>query len=665
MLALLVCCTPVWFLASGKSLVIEHANFADDSWMVDIVYKAMRGVWLGRDVIFTYGCLYQALISWPVRLFGFSLGAARLLPEHALMWALVVLTFLTSRLLLNAEPAWKRAVFIVLIFGFLGTFWTFTVRTAADLFLFSLFLTCVERVAAGRWRLLKTSCLIAASLLAGFLLSADTGFYALIALVIVFVAGTLLSIRTGGVPALARLGAVSAMVFVALAIVVNVFLGGGLLRFRFLQDSLAIVSSYRWLEPSPLEDQDARVLIWTALAGLAIMLAAWFWKDPKSEAMTRRPLFLCSAPLVALAMLQTGVVRSDWYHVAVALYPMIFLALAVLCGTGTISILRSTSLVLLAIVLASVLAGPNGTFTPAKVADAYRSSKHPDCGNLIYVDRACFGPPEGQALWQTTQYLRQHTAAEDSVVIYPYENLFGDAARRDVAGGVLQNYLVGGSYLVRRQLEGLQAQKPTRGLYFVDRPEVWRIDGISNFTRTPDVWLYLQSHYRMEAETAPGVFALVRDDERAARVQQKHTPVPELQRTVPILDDRKFENLGRIDWPGDADFLKLTIRAHYSRWWKLRKPSGILFFLNYKDGSRRQFELVVQPNVDCVAWLYPWDEQDLWRFFSTNEADWHDGTRPTVVSVEIYVARHDSISMLPKLISIRKAEAVRLTERQL
>lgn len=662
---LLAAGVPVKFLVFGEPVAIPHANFVDDSWIVDIVYKAARGVWLGRDVIFTYGCLYQALISWPVRILGFSLGAARVLPEYALMWTVIVLTFATSRLLLNAEPAWKRAVFLILIVSFFGAFWTFTVRTAAVVFLFVMFLTCAERVSAGRWPLPTTSCLIGSSLVAAFLLSADTGFYSVIAFGCVFVVGALLNFRKRRAQALLKVGIASAAVFIGCGLIVNIFLGGGILRFRFLQDSLALVSSYRWLEASAMSGQDARIFALTAVSGLAVMLMAWFWQDPACEALTRRPLFLLSAPLFAVTLLQTGLVRSDWYHIAVALYPTTFLALAILFGTGGIGGMRSTLLVLLAIGLVNILAGPTGTFKANVILDSYRRARNPICSRdgLVYLDRACFGPPEGQVLSETARYLQQQTTTSDALVIYPYENLFGDAAGREVAGGVLQNYLVGGSYLVQRQLRGLEIQKPSRGLYFVDRPEVWRIDGISNFTRTPDIWLFLQSHYRAETETAPGVFTLVRDEEKAGRVQQQRVAIPEFQWTLQVRKDRKFFSLGLLNLPKDADFLKLTMRVRYSVWWKLRKPSRVSLFLTYTDGSRRQYDVVVQPNTDCEVWLYPWDEQELWRFFSSRELDWHGGERPQVLSSELYVEQHDAISMLPRTISILKAEAVRLTEK--
>ncbi len=137
---LLVVSTPIGTIWTGAPFVLQHPNFADDSWVIDLCFKAISGVWLGRDVIFTYGPLYQGLISLPVRLLGFSLGAALFLAEVVLLWSTVVLIFLLSKLLLAGEPAWKRALFVATTIIFFGGFWTFTARTSVELLLFALFL---------------------------------------------------------------------------------------------------------------------------------------------------------------------------------------------------------------------------------------------------------------------------------------------------------------------------------------------------------------------------------------------------------------------------------------------------------------------------------------------------------------------------------------------
>jgi hypothetical protein len=95
--------------------VVPSVDLLDGSWVVDLSYKAAGGIWLGRDVAFTYGPLFQWLSSAPARWMGLTLGAAYTnwftLPQVLI----VVITFLTVHLLLpNASP-WRRALLLWLV----------------------------------------------------------------------------------------------------------------------------------------------------------------------------------------------------------------------------------------------------------------------------------------------------------------------------------------------------------------------------------------------------------------------------------------------------------------------------------------------------------------------------------------------------------------------
>ncbi len=438
-----------------------------------------------------------------------------------------------------------------------------------------------------------------------------------------------------------------------------------MLRFRFLRDAFAMVGDYRWLEASPMARQDTRVFLLTIAAGLSLMAVAWCYRNPESDADTRRPLFLMSAPLFALALSQTGLVRADWFHIAVALYPIIVFSLLILLGTGSIGRTRSITLALVAIGASALIAGPARNFKLSQIRDNYSFHRAMNCPTegFVGVDHLCLGSPEGQIVKTATDYLVEHTQPGESLLIYPYENEFGDAARRRVAGGVLQNYVIGGRYLTRRQLDGLQSQRPGHGLYFVDNEHVWRIDGISNFSRTPDIWMYMQSHYRTEAEVAYGVFVLVRDEGRAQTIRQQSTELSAMEHDFVIKRTREqFLDLGLKQWPQDADFLKLTLRLRYPLWWKLRKPSQITLIFDLADGSARQVNVVIEPNKRYELWAFPWDEKELGRYLSSREANWRPNQRPAVWGIKLYINKTDWVSQLPTSLSIERAEAVHLSQ---
>jgi len=662
-IVLVISSAPVGFVISGAPLVLPHPNFADDSWMVDIVYKATSGTWLGRDVVFTYGILYQWIIAVPSRVVGFSLGTARQLPENVLLALTIIITFGISKLLLSSAPAWKRALFLILAVGFFGTYWTFIARTSAELSTFAIFLVCVDHVLKGKMRVGVASSLMAIASISAFMLSADTGIYSVLAFLIVLGTFTILAWNSRNQLLLVlKIGIASTTCFAALAVLVNTLLNRRPFAFQFLRDAFAIVSTYRWIETTPIAKQDAWFAACVAAVGFLTMLLAWHWRDNTSTALTRRSSFLLSAPVFAFAMLQTGLVRADWYHISVALYPIIVFVLMILLGSGPLRPTPSILLPLLAIAGSSVLAGPSGLLNLRVMVQNYQIARSTNCPSeeFSYLDRTCFGLPQGEIIKRTTPYLQEHTQPKDLLLIYPYENEFGDAARRQVAGGVLQNYLVGGQYLIRRQLQGLEKQRPAYGLYFVDNKMVWQIDGISNFSRTPEVWLYMQSHYRAQDEIISGVFAIVRDDSRAARIYQKASSLPRLRGSSRVTHDAETIDIGAVDWPEGADFLKLKMTVGYPVTWKLRKASELSMFLQLADGSVKQVNLVIPPNVPTEVWLYPWEETDLSTFLSFSELDWHTGKRPPVTRVQLYIKRHDWYSQLPTSVTVQEADAVRL-----
>jgi hypothetical protein len=63
LLLLFVATTPAILFHRGILTVVPRLNLLDDSWLLDTSYKAAGGIWLGRDVAFTYGPLFQWLSS--------------------------------------------------------------------------------------------------------------------------------------------------------------------------------------------------------------------------------------------------------------------------------------------------------------------------------------------------------------------------------------------------------------------------------------------------------------------------------------------------------------------------------------------------------------------------------------------------------------------------
>jgi hypothetical protein len=506
-------------------------------------------------------------------------------------------------------------------------------------------------------------------LILAFMLSADTGFYAAIALVLILAVSAVINWKSeGNLTRLARFGLLSLAGFALFGIGANVVMGDQPFGFRFLRDAYQIVSTYRWIEPVSMSSNSSRALAWTLAAAVLTFCTALFKRDFRSRMSARSRLFLLSSPLFALVVLQSALVRPGWEHMVIGLFPVICFSLVVLLGTGASSITRTSVCLLIAVGGTGLITGPVSWLRPHNVITNY--SFHPrreasTCSG-IYVDGVCFDSTtfgvrhDATALQVTSDFLRQTTAPTDSVIVFPYENVVGDAARRLVAGGVLQNYLIGGEYLTRRQIAGLETLRPRYGVYFLDWPGVYKVDDVGNFTRTPQVWFYMQQHYRAERQIAPGILALVRDESRAGRVRQQPYMLSGIGGDFVVTENPQTIDLGKISWPNDADFLRLTMTMHYPMYWKLLKPAQVTIIVRLADGSEKQTKAVLRPNISNEVWVYPWGDEGLGGFFYPAPAGPRVVLPPAVVGIKIRIARFDWISVMPTRVIVSRAEAVSL-----
>ena len=245
--------------------------------------------------------------------------------------------------------------------------------------------------------------------------------------------------------------------------------------------------------------------------------------------------------------------------------------------------------------------------------------------------------------------------------MFPYESAFGLTSRRQVAGGVLQSYLVNGGYLTGVELAGLRQANPPLALYFPDGVFSIAIDGVPNFTRGPDVWFYLLRHYRSDANPASHIGGLVRDENRDARVTLTAAKIAGPLPRVSISKRTTSVDLGVVtSAPGDTDFVKLRLAVDYPLRWRLLKPSCLTMQMSFADGSKKSVQFVVEPNRTSDVWVYPWNDKEMRRYFLPDETQWRQETRPALVKLELLITPFDWISVRPRSVSIESVDAVRL-----
>jgi hypothetical protein len=208
-------------------------------------------------------------------------------------------------------------------------------------------------------------------------------------------------------------------------------------------------------------------------------------------------------------------------------------------------------------------------------------------------------------------------------------------------------------------IAGLERAAAAVGLYLPDGNLSAPIDGVPNFTRSPEVWFWMFRHYRGEQELAPGVFGLQRDDSRADSIAIHVQPL-NIATRYPIPRRHAILDLGGVTWPvGGADFLRLRLTVRYSLWWKIRKPARLVLEIERADSSDDLKPFIVQPNVSSEVWFYPWDDTDLANYFDADEARWHTGLRPAIIGLRLLVMPLDWVSVQPDMIEVQSVEAIR------
>ena len=664
---LMVASLPLAWVAPHSLIPITHPGAFDDHWVLDAVYKVTHGIYFGRDVAFLYGPLAHWLMAAPPRMAGFSLAHIYTSYRTLLLWCALLFTFFAVRLTLPEQPAWKRFVLVLL----LGIFWTsWDGRTALGILLFIGFVRGWYAVRDGRWRPLPFALSSAFLTAAAFWYSADTGVYSLAAWLIAL-AGVSWEGRRKRETFKSYVVAVAGFAASAVVLVfaVNLIIGS-LLDFRFWRTSLALVSVHRWNEPAAMSSTGAWHLFLPLAVGCVVFVLRLAVRADRASVFAARPGFLISAFVFALLSMQSGLVRSDYNHIVAGVYPIVFFSGVILFSFASHI---GSAIAAVAMVAASVfLAEPPAIFQPANMRVRLTLMRHPmmTCpAGYMPFDHVCYPGDFAQTLQTTVDYINQHAGEHDAVLIYPYQYMFAVAARRDVAGGVEQSFLANGDYLSKFDIAGMERVLAPVALYFRDAGPTETasfilsqpIDEVSNFSRTPEVWLWVFRHYRAAQPLAPGVVGLLRDDARPSTISIQQYPLGLPSRSYAIGEAEANIDLGSPAWPDNADFLRLRLKVTYSPLWKLRKPESLQLEIMRADGSHSLRTFVIEPNVATDLWFYPWNEADLARYFDADESQWRSSYRPAITGLRLIVSPLDWFSQKPQSITLESADAVRFS----
>src|SRR5215469_12351738 len=179
---LIIASFPTTWLTRRTVTIVPNLGLIDDNWHLDYTFKALRHIWIGRDVAFTHGPIFQWLSSIPARTLPLHFGGLYATWNTVPVWCAFVFAYCALRLLLPEQPPWKRFVLLLLI----ASFWETSLRTTLPIFFFALFLLGWYAARDGRVRVPFVAVGGALLCVIAFLVAGDTGIYATAAWIICF-----------------------------------------------------------------------------------------------------------------------------------------------------------------------------------------------------------------------------------------------------------------------------------------------------------------------------------------------------------------------------------------------------------------------------------------------------------------------------------------------
>ncbi len=671
-----------WQLPHGPS-VIGDISQIDANWHVDEVFKLSRGIWIGPGVSFTHGPFFQWLSALPSRFMGTSMGAIFQTWITVPLCCAFFCVYLTIRLLLPEQPSWKRALLSILAFNFWLGISEWSLPISFPILLFAVFLRGWYAVGESRIKSYLLGIASAFLCVLAFLIASDAGVYSVAAWGIVtgaiFLEGPRKKQVTAKcIEALLAFG----LSFGIFALAVNAAMGD-VFNFRFWKDGAQTLSVYRWATPGSMSPIGAAIIFGSLLGGAAIFLLRAMFRNRQNRPITERNAFLLGGYVFAMVMLQTALVRSDNWHVQIASFATMILSGVVLFSipSGKISLAVVFIAAACSVLILWPLLQPRAYARMVKQFIRQPAIRCPD--GFLDFDRGCFSPESVAMLQNTAAFLDQHTESQQNIVVFPYQTLFGLASRRNVAGGLMQAYAASGPSLTQLEIAGLERAPAPAGLYLTDiqlrfpggRVTVsdadlararnlalsFPIDGVYNFTRIPDLWFWMMRHYRAQNGTLPdGIVGLVRDDSRASRISLETESLGLVPQTFPVRERSSVTDLGELNWPVDADFLRLRMTVRYGIFWKIRKPEKMQVEITWADGNKELRWFIVQPNISNEIWLYPWNAAELANYLDADEKNWRTTPRLAVTHLRIVATPLDFVSVAPQAIVLEAVDAVRI-----
>ncbi len=590
------------------------SNTLDHSWIISLSAMLQQGMISGRDFHYTYGVLTQVIAQ---------LGVA-LVPGQSpidgyfsiLMCFRAFSIFLLGVILgLIRQVTWRQAVGIIFMLGLLNTM--FDIAAPRMLLLLLTAVVLARALSAQvRSRQLGLSVIVGLLCLIGQLFTAELGILStasIVLLLITYAACSRFHIFLHQTDLLTSRSYLS-----VLGAIITTFLLGNLvisLLFKLSSSTYSRLFDYQFYSLELIRGYNNTMgIAWIPsaffLAGLLIILAcillSVLFNLPR---LAMADGYLLSSLLITALVAAKGMLlRSDWGHTTIGLFPLIFLLLILGPGWFQSSRVRLSWVGSMAVLL---MIWPGADFsaltTVPKIFDSDKGFV-PKMNEIISMSI----PVDKLVPIDLKQSI---SAQPNSILVFPYQNYLAIALDRSLVAPVLQAFIANTEALQQEYVASLAGLRlPPLVIYGLDSVVSWPVDGVQNITRVPVIFEYLYRNYELSSSQPYGQgYYLLKP-----RSQPVNFQMTSLLFTAEKLDSAHLQI--KLDNPVRCSLVQLNLQINYPITSFIGRPDALhVQFLHGQTEKEGSDLVAIETGKEFATYVSLIDAANFYQVFGADQ----------------------------------------------
>ncbi len=538
---------------------IKINNTLDFSWSIDMIQRFYSGFIAGRDFIFTYGPLYQFIISFPGNLLNTPSFSSLILSSLTLKLILLILIFLFIENLFSEKKS--KLIFFIFLSSLTLIYSdsNMSIRIISP-FIFSLYY--LKYVVQKKGNKIQIAIIHAVPSIMGLYIFEL--FLTCIVIIFLFYLFTALinknKFKFNIQKIIKGLGSLS--IILILEIILSSILSGNL---DYFYDSILTVSDYKYIMNIPFSLNPYFLLLIFPFILFLIFIVKF---KEKKYSLLSIILFI-----TAFVEIKSSLIRTDEGHILQSVIPSIIILIYIIYQRFKFN--RLFLAISIGIITLNLFSNIQ-TLTPNNFLKLYDLTRE----NTNFFDLYKIYPQ-----FYTKSNLDKITLtinSSKSILIYPYDNFLLNINRKTFNTYSLQFYDWSGSKVEEKTVEKIALNPPNKIIYMIDKKGVIPLDNIPNISRNPYINKWIINNYSVESNNKS--YLVLKFDKKGAKYINSDCKLYDLEIKDNLL---LFENLIKPSsyYLENDEYLRLPVST----------KRNIFVFENFSNAS--EMEKLINSNI--------------------------------------------------------------------